>query len=100
MVNRPSTLPVRVVVTGTAYRRASPTTGSSPMSPMPYLHDRSTVADAEGLIREHGCGAAAQAAKRAHRSRGLGNHIHFCRWRQVARLINFLSEQRVSGSIH
>lgn len=70
------------------------------MPPMPYLDDRSTLADAEGLMREHGSGAAAQAAKRAHRSRGLGNHIHFCRWRQVARLIDLLSEQRAPGTIH
>ncbi|RHW17853.1 hypothetical protein D1610_04850 [Sphingomonas gilva] len=70
------------------------------MPPMPYLDDRSAVADAVALIRDHGEAAAAQAAKRAHRSRGLGNHIHFCRWRQVARLIDLMAERRAPGTIH
>lgn len=70
------------------------------MPPIPYLDDRSFVADALALMHDHGTDAAAQAAKRAHRSRGLGNHIHFCRWRQVARLIDLMSEPAAPGTVH
>lgn len=70
------------------------------MPPAPYLQDRSFVSDAVALMRDHGADASAQAAKRASRSRGLGNHVHFCRWRQVGRLIDLMSDDRARGTIH
>ena len=37
--------------------------------------------------------AAAEAAARANHSRGLGNVVHFCRWRQIERMINLLTAE-------
>ena len=65
-----------------------------------YVPDVSHLADAEELILRFGTGAELEAAARADRSRDLGNHIHFCRWRQIERLIVVLSERRASGTIH
>jgi hypothetical protein len=47
-----------------------------------------------------GAGAADEAAARAGKSRDLGNIIHFCRWRQIERLIGILSADTVSGTLH
>lgn len=70
------------------------------MSTMPYLADRAEVSDAAELIRRYGDDAGFEAAARADRSRDLGNHIHFCRWRQIERLIVLLSAATVTGTIH
>ena len=70
------------------------------MHHIPFLADRSSVADAASLIATFGDRAAEEAAVRADRSRALGNHIHFCRWRQVERLIDLLSAERAPGTIH
>ena len=56
-----------------------------------YLADPSAAADAAELIARFGDHAAGEAAARADRSRGLGNVIHFCRWRQIERMIELLS---------
>ena len=42
--------------------------------------------------------AAAEAAARANHSRGLGNVVHFCRWRQIERMINLLNTDATSGA--
>jgi len=49
------------------------------------------VADADELISRFGAYAASEAARRASRSRSLGNIIHYCRWRQIERMIEVLS---------
>lgn len=67
---------------------------------MPYLSDRGQVAQASELIRHFGDDAGFEAAARADRSRDLGNHIHFCRWRQIERLIVLLSVERSVGTVH
>jgi hypothetical protein len=67
---------------------------------MPFLYDRAEVADAADLIRRFGEEAGFEAAARADASRGLGNHIHFCRWRQIERLIVLMSINRAIGTIH
>jgi hypothetical protein len=41
-----------------------------------------------------------EAASRANHSRSLGNVIHFCRWRQIERAIEMLSDSHVSGAVH
>lgn len=92
MVEPSFTTLVRGGVTGAGYAGAMPI--------HPYLPDRSAVADAVMLIRDHGEAAAALARRRAHDSRSLGNHIHFCRWRQVARLIVLLADPEVTGTVH
>jgi hypothetical protein len=67
---------------------------------LPYLADRASVTDAEELIARHGEAAAIEAARRAGRSRTVGNHIHFCRWRQIERLIHVLDGPAPEGLLH
>jgi hypothetical protein len=68
--------------------------------PSPYLSDRRSVEQATQLMASMGAGAADEAAARAGKSRDLGNIIHFCRWRQIERLIGILSANTVSGTLH
>ena len=70
------------------------------MFSLPYLAGPRSVVDADHLIAAHGTGAAAEAATRADRSRSLGNHIHFCHWRQVERLIDLLAAPEAVGTVH
>ncbi|MDP5280263.1 hypothetical protein Q9Q95_15145 [Sphingomonas sp. DG1-23] len=70
------------------------------MEHLPYLADTRQVADAAELIRAFGEDAGSEAAARADRSRDLGNHVHFCRWRQIERLVVLLSIPRAVGTIH
>ena len=44
--------------------------------------------------------AGFEAASRADRSRSVGNHLHFCRWRQIERLIVLMSVGRAVGTVH
>lgn len=66
----------------------------------PYLFDRASVDDAADLMARYGDNAVYEAVSRADRSRDLGNHIHFCRWRQIERLIVLLSVEAPLGTIH
>ena len=66
-----------------------------------YLPDASAAADAAELIARFGDHAAFEASARANRSRGLGNVVHFCRWRQIERMIQLLSStERDGATIH
>jgi hypothetical protein len=66
-----------------------------------YLPDASAAADAAELIDRFGEFAAGEAAARANRSRGLGNIVHFCRWRQIERMIALLSDtDRGDATVH
>ena len=70
---------------------------------MPETHfvaDRDTVDGAAELIALFGDAAGTEAAARADRSRDVGNVIHFCRWRQIERLIVLLSIEGPFGTIH
>lgn len=67
---------------------------------LPYVPDRSSVCDAVDLIARYGEGAGFEAALRADRSREVGNHIHFARWRQIERLIVVMSVERPLGTVH
>lgn len=69
-------------------------------TPPPCLVDPTEVTAANELIVRYGVHAAQEAAQRAERSRDIGNHLHFCRWRQVGRLIDFLAAGRVGGTVH
>ncbi len=66
----------------------------------PYLTDRASVDDAADLMSRYGDDAAYEAVARADRSRDKGNYIHFCRWRQIERLILLLSIELPMGTIH
>ena len=70
------------------------------MSYMPYLADRAELTDATDLITMFGDDAGLEAAARADRSRDRGNYLHFCRWRQIERLIVLLSVGRAVGTVH
>ena len=65
-----------------------------------HLPDRAAATDAADLITRYGDFAAIEAAARADRSRELGNVVHFCRWRQIERMILLLSAGRGAHTIH
>jgi len=65
-----------------------------------YLADRAFAADAAELIRRFGDFAADEAAQRASRSRSLGNVVHYCRWRQIGRMIGLLAAGRQEETLH
>ncbi|MDX3900262.1 MAG: hypothetical protein QHC40_07120 [Sphingobium sp.] len=67
---------------------------------LPYLSNRASFEDAAELIARFGDDAGYEAAARADRSRDLGNHIHFCHWRQIERLIVLLASERPVGTLH
>ncbi|HVF95099.1 MAG TPA: hypothetical protein VM900_12370 [Sphingomonas sp.] len=64
-----------------------------------YLADAKQVTEASDLIELFGEHAAVEAATRAGRSRDLGNHVHFCRWRQTERLIGLMASHEVVGTL-
>ncbi len=65
-----------------------------------HLPDRAAAAEAAELIARFGDFAASEAAARADRSRDLGNVVHFCRWRQIERLIMLLASDQALHTIH
>lgn len=66
-----------------------------------YLPDPAAADDAAQLIERFGVYAASEAEARADRSRDLGNVIHFCRWRQIARMIEMYAiADRADGTLH
>jgi hypothetical protein len=65
-----------------------------------HVPDRAAFADATDLIARFGDYAASEAASRADRSRNLGNMIHFCRWRQIERVIAMLGASHPEGAVH
>jgi hypothetical protein len=66
----------------------------------PYVASRDDVTDALALIAVFGDAAGFEALARADRSRDLGNAIHFCRWRQIERLIGLLGTESAHGAVH
>lgn len=70
------------------------------MSSHVHLPDRSAAADAAELIARFGVHAASEAAARAGRSREVGNVDHFCRWRQIERLILLLADGGRMHTLH
>jgi len=70
------------------------------MIALPFLPDRTVLADADDLIRHYGDDAGYEAAARANASRERGNALHFARWRQIERLIVLLSVDEPFGTVH
>jgi hypothetical protein len=64
------------------------------------LADRRSYEDAATLIELYGDHAGLEAALRADRSRENGNHIHFCHWRQIERMVVLLSVDQTIGTVH
>ena len=58
------------------------------------------VTEAQTLIALFGAEAGLEAAERAEASRNIGNHLHYCRWRQIERLVIMLSLESSIGTIH
>lgn len=58
----------------------------------PFIADRTAALDAARLMADHGLRAAAIASAEAELSRDRGNVIHFCRWRQIERLILVMAD--------
>ncbi|HYW16537.1 MAG TPA: hypothetical protein VE891_10360 [Allosphingosinicella sp.] len=56
--------------------------------------------EAAQLIERFGEYAASEAALRAGKSRDLGNFVHFCRWREVGRMIELMRDEAVTGPVH
>ena len=65
-----------------------------------FIACRTSVADAQELMREYGHEAALQAAVRAEQCRGAENILKFCHWRQVERLIDALASEEPQGTVH
>jgi hypothetical protein len=66
----------------------------------PYLAATRPHRDAVDLLQRFGEEAGGVARARAAESRRLGNHIHFCRWREVERLIEALGEDCSGQTVH
>ncbi|AMO70738.1 hypothetical protein [Sphingorhabdus sp. M41] len=67
---------------------------------LPIFIDSTHYNDAELLISNFGEEAGLEAANRADKSRSLGNHLHYCKWKQVERLCVLLSLDETIGTVH
>ncbi|MEM8695550.1 MAG: hypothetical protein AAGE05_05960 [Pseudomonadota bacterium] len=65
-----------------------------------YLDDREAVFDATELVAQYGSLAGMEAAMRADRSRERGNVVHFCRWRQIKRLVEWMNDDESEATLH
>ncbi|MEZ5708133.1 MAG: hypothetical protein R3E02_01960 [Blastomonas sp.] len=66
----------------------------------PYISGRDAYEDACLLMSRFGDLAGIEASERAEKARTLGNHIHFCHWRQIERLIVIMGLDQSIGTIH
>jgi len=67
---------------------------------LPVFIDSTHYSAAELLITNYGKEAGLEAANRADKSRSIGNHLHYCKWRQVERLCVLLSIDQSIGTVH
>ena len=67
---------------------------------LPLYVESRDVLYAQVLIEQFGQSAGLEAADRAVKSRNVGNHLRYCRWRQIERLIIVLSAQTTFGTVH
>ena len=67
---------------------------------MPFVADRQTAIDAAELLELRGLDAGAAAAAHARSSRDRGNVVHYCRWRQIERLIAVLHDETGEQTRH
>lgn len=64
-----------------------------------YVEPRD-VSEAQKLMTHFGNEAGMEASERAEASRNMGNHLQYCRWRQIERLVIMLSLQCSIGTLH
>ncbi|MGL5838011.1 MAG: hypothetical protein ACRCY3_05850 [Sphingorhabdus sp.] len=74
--------------------------GRAPLMYLPLYVNAHDVSEAQTLIAHFGEEAGLEAAERAKASRDIGNHIHYCRWRQIERLVLLLNLEITLGTIH
>jgi hypothetical protein len=67
---------------------------------LPLYVEPRDVTEAQKLIAHFGREAGIEAADRAENSRNQGNHLSYCRWRQIERLVIMLSLESSIGTIH
>lgn len=67
---------------------------------MPYISGRNTYDEACLLMAKYGQEAGLEASERAELARAQGNHINFCRYRQIERLLVILNLDIAIGTIH
>jgi hypothetical protein len=67
---------------------------------LPLYVESRDVTEAQKLMVHFGAEAGLEAAERAENSRNLGNHLGYCRWRQIERLVIMLSLETSIGTIH
>jgi hypothetical protein len=65
-----------------------------------YIANRSSIEQAEELMRQFGMQAIDEAAARSKHYRELGNAIRFCEWRQIERFLSILTLDTAIGTIH
>ena len=65
-----------------------------------FIAGRTSLTDAQELMRDFGREAALEAAVRAQRSREADNILKFCHWRQIERLIDALAANEPQGTVH
>lgn len=65
-----------------------------------HIPDAAAAHEAAELIDRFGEFAADEAAARATKSRDLGNVIHYCRWRQIQRLIEVMHGNGFESTLH
>lgn len=66
----------------------------------PFLAGNGAVDDALALVSEFGSEAALAAQLRAAAARARDNAAHFCRWREVERLIGWMQAGERGGLMH
>lgn len=67
---------------------------------LPLYVDARDVREAQALIAHFGFEAGLEAAERAEKSRNVGNHLRYCRWRQIERLVILLNLETSPGTVH
>ncbi len=65
-----------------------------------HVPDARAAAEAAELMQFYGILAASEAAARADAYREVGNVVHFCRWRQIERLITRMALGGCEGAPH
>ena len=65
-----------------------------------YMHCTQDAEEATNLIDRFGSQAMREANRRAARSRAVGNVAHYCRWRQIGRLVELLNGCDAGETLH
>ena len=76
------------------------TKGITSRMSLPYISSRAAYNEACQLLSAYGDMAGDHAIKRAEQARSVGNHVHFCHWRQIERLLVIMAIDRSIGTIH